>query len=96
MRRAIIVLLTIFITTSCSSEETPAQAVCKKLTIDVLAEQGDRLAYLKTIEPEADATGFGIGPAVRIAIMDMEKGAARDVQAADFARIDRVCSAVLD
>jgi hypothetical protein len=65
--------------TETEAEQTPAQAVCAKLTVEQLAAAPDRVAYLRDLLPQAEEAGMGLAPLIRLSVRAIQ---ANDVEAA--------------
>lgn len=101
--RGVIVVLVMALLGGCAAEpaeesapaeqadQTPAQIACEKLSMDVLAAQDDRIAYLKSVQDEVQDVGLGIGPAVNVTIMAAEQKKGRQAIAEGYAMIERSC-----
>jgi hypothetical protein len=69
---------------------TPAEAVCAKLTTEALAAASNRVAYLRSLLPQAEEAGLGLAPLIRLATRAVQAG---DTEAAAhyFELLDSAC-----
>jgi hypothetical protein len=54
--------------TQTAAEGPLAETVCSKLTVEALAAASNRVAYLRSLLPQAEEAGLGLAPLIRLTI----------------------------
>ena len=76
--------------TQTETEGPPAETVCSKLTAGALAAASNRVAYLRSLLPQAEEAGFGLAPLIRLTIRAIRTNNV-DAGAHYFDLLDRAC-----